>query len=163
MTNSLKLSTWGASFSKAWQVYSTVIRLAMTFGVSTWYTLGEVREKAPGQTAKLRTTQNKYLRIVAGAYKATPVRSLEKKTYIPPLDQYISGLVAGARRRLASSGQQLEIEVACHAFRSKLQGRRQRALRLTPGQAKNRWANTWLLAGTQPASRQRGPSPKALK
>jgi hypothetical protein len=80
-------STWGASFVRARQIYSSVVRPLLAYGAVVWYTpASESTGKIKGLAAKLRTVQNKYLRTVAGAYRATPVESLETETYIPPID-----------------------------------------------------------------------------
>lgn len=41
---------------------------------------------AKGLAKTMQSTQNNYLRIVAGAYKAIPIAALETETYIPPID-----------------------------------------------------------------------------
>jgi hypothetical protein len=93
--------TWGASFTRARQVYSAVVRPALAYGAGVWYIPG--RDSARGLAAKLLPIQNKCLRVVAGAYKATPVRALETETYTPPLDLYLDGRLAAFRDRLANS------------------------------------------------------------
>jgi hypothetical protein len=50
---------------------------------------------------KLQLIQNKCLRVVAGAYRATPTRSLEIETFTPPLDLYLDGRLVAFQRRLA--------------------------------------------------------------
>jgi hypothetical protein len=44
--------------------------------------------------------QNKSLRIVAGAFKSTPVRNLERETWVPPLDLYFNKRLANFEARL---------------------------------------------------------------
>ena len=44
--------------------------------------------------------QNRSLRIVAGAYKATPIRHLETETFTPPLDLYLNKRLADFEQRL---------------------------------------------------------------
>ena len=39
--------------------------------------------------SKLRLTQNKALRNISKAYRATVIKVLESKTFIPPLDVYL--------------------------------------------------------------------------
>ena len=48
----------------------------------------------------LAKAQNRSLRIVAGAYKATPIRHLETETYTPPLDLYLNQRLANFEDRL---------------------------------------------------------------
>lgn len=45
-------STWGASFSRARQIYSAVVRPALTFGAGIWHTPG--KGSAKGLAAKLQ-------------------------------------------------------------------------------------------------------------
>ena len=82
-------------------MYSAVVRPALAYGAGVWHTLGQ--NSARGLAAKLQPIQNKCLRAVAGAYKATPVRALETETYTPPLDLYLDGRLAAFRARLATS------------------------------------------------------------
>jgi len=42
----------------------------------------------------LAKAQNRSLRVVAGAYKATPIRCLETETWVPPLDLYLNKRLA---------------------------------------------------------------------
>src|SRR3982074_3898507 len=82
-------STWGASFLRVRQVYSAVIRPAMAYGAAAWHTPAKgPNGNVQGVAAKLERIQNKCLRVVAGAYRATPIRSLEVETCTPPLDLY---------------------------------------------------------------------------
>jgi hypothetical protein len=52
----------------------------------------------------LTPIQNKCLRIISGAYKATPARYLESKMAIPPLDLYFDKWVANFEDRTEVSG-----------------------------------------------------------
>src|SRR5438045_7670632 len=47
--------------------------------------------------------QTRCLRTVAGAYKATPARSPETKTWVRPLDLYLNTRVAQFEKRLQGS------------------------------------------------------------
>jgi len=58
---------------------------------------------AQGLVAKLLPTQNMYLKVVVGAYKAILIRVLETETYTPLLDLYLDGRLAVFRDRLANS------------------------------------------------------------
>jgi hypothetical protein len=97
-------STWGASFLRARQVYSAVVRPAIAYGAAVWHTpIKGPKEVAQGMAAKLERIQNKCLRVVAGAYKATPIRSLEVETFTPPIDLYLDGRLAAFQKRLEDS------------------------------------------------------------
>jgi hypothetical protein len=88
-------STWGASFLRARQVYSAVVRPALTYGAAIWHTPTKgPNGKVQGLAAKLEKIQNKCLRVVAGAYRATPIRSLETETFTPPIDLYLDSRLA---------------------------------------------------------------------
>jgi hypothetical protein len=50
----------------------------------------------------IQKVQNKGLRAVAGAYRATPIRELEKEVLVPPIDIYCSELCARHIRRTYS-------------------------------------------------------------
>ena len=47
-----------------------------------------------GITAKLTGVQNKCLRVISRAYKATPVAALETENYTPSLDLYLDAKLA---------------------------------------------------------------------
>ena len=83
-------STWGAMFNKARTVYTSIIRLAMTYGAPIWFSLIGKEATKPSLTRQLGTIQNCCLCIVLGAYKATPIPLLELETGIPPIQTYLS-------------------------------------------------------------------------
>ena len=81
-------------FNKARQVYTAVIQLAMTYRASIWHTLSEPKKrKSAGPIAKLIMLQNRCLRSITGAYKATNIRVLEAETGVIPLDLYLDQIV----------------------------------------------------------------------
>jgi hypothetical protein len=61
---------------------------------------------------------------VAGAYRATPIRELEKETLVPPIDIYRSELRALHLRRTYSSPVGDFIRAQCNTIRGRLQRRR---------------------------------------
>ena len=81
----LAASAWGCSVPRARELYTKVIRSALSYGASAWHQMGDT-EKGPA--LQLRTVQNSCLRTVTGAYKAIPVRHLETEVY-RPLRTYI--------------------------------------------------------------------------
>jgi hypothetical protein len=102
-------STWGASFLRARQVYSAVVRPTLAYRAAIWRSPAKGLDgKAQGIATKPEGIQNKYLRVVAGAYRATPIRTLEVETHVPPIDLYLDSRLAAFQNRLASSG------VGCH-------------------------------------------------
>ena len=87
------------SFARARQVYTAVVRPAMTYGSIVWHTPKDVNRNK-SITSKLAVIQKRCLRTVAGAFKATPILVLEAETHIAPIDVYLDQLQAKARYRL---------------------------------------------------------------
>ena len=128
-------STWGASFLRARQVYTAVVRPALAYGAAIWHNPSkEPNKRAQGIAAQLQPIQNKCLRIVAGAYKATPIQSLEVETYTPPLDLYLDSRLAKFRERLAQSETGKVIQEACSTIRDRLKKRKRGSRNQTQNQ-----------------------------
>ncbi len=87
-------STWGASMLSARKVYQAVVRPAIAYGAPVWHQPTGPKSKNKGLAGKLQVEQNKGLRTVLGAFKATPARKLETESYVPPLDLWLNGRVA---------------------------------------------------------------------
>src|SRR3984893_4015457 len=122
-------STWGASFLRARQVYSAVVRPALAYGAAVWHTPTErPNGKAQGLAAKMERIQNKCLRVVAGAYRATPIRSLEVETCTPPLDLYLDSRLATFQKRLENSEVSRVIENSCNWIQARIRNRRRRKI-----------------------------------
>ena len=141
----ISTSTWGASFAKARQVYTAVVRPAMTYGSTVWHTPREIK-KNKATTSKLSVMQDKCLRTVTGAFKATPVEVLEAETFIAPMELHLDNLQIKARYRLLAAGQAKLISKACNTIANKLRGKagRKRTQHLTPGELKYEWASKML-------------------
>ena len=69
--------------------------------------------------------QSRGLRLVAGAYKATPIREFEKETFVPPIDIYCKEIWARHIRRTYASPVGSYIQEQCREIRSRL-GRKKR-------------------------------------
>jgi hypothetical protein len=94
--------TWGLGLAKAREVYSKCIRSALAYGASSFH-IPTAKGGEPvrrGITGALGRAQNKSLRIVAGAFKSTPIRNLETETWVPPLDLYLNKRLADFELRL---------------------------------------------------------------
>jgi hypothetical protein len=105
-----------------------------------WHTLiPENIGKIKGLAAKLCTVQNKYLRTVAGAYRATLMESLKTETYIPPIDLYLDSRVAAFYQWLQSSPSHEAIQKACRTIQRNLRLRGKGARTETTGQQRNKW------------------------
>src|SRR6266480_1667345 len=131
-------STWGATFRHARQVYNSVVRPAVCFGATAWHSPSRAPEKPQGIAKKLGRIQNRCLRTVAGAYKATPIKALEVETHTPPIHIYLDRLVAGACLRLQGKEYKRVVRQAC----DRIKGRVHRAngpQRTSPGEAKEEW------------------------
>src|SRR5436190_15001737 len=108
----LAASTWGCSMAQAWEIYMKVVQSAITYGVSAYHTLADLGKKTLKGIAKgLLTAQSNCLWVVAGAYRATPVRSLETETWVPLLDIYLSKRVADFEARLEHTGKGALLQV----------------------------------------------------
>ena len=138
-------STWGATFAKARHIYTAVIRPAMTYGSAVWHAPPELKGLPRVVENKLSVIQNRCLRIVSGAYKATPIKALEAETVVAPIALHLQQLQAKLRYRMRSAGNTKFINKACTRIATKLQQKTgpKRAVEATPGQRKQEWA--WSL------------------
>jgi Reverse transcriptase (RNA-dependent DNA polymerase) len=84
----ISASTWGPSFRQARQVYLSVVRPAITYASPIWYD-PSTKSKTLLKTAKAEVVQNKALRNIAGAYKATATEVVESEVFVPPLNLYL--------------------------------------------------------------------------
>ncbi|EAQ91345.1 hypothetical protein CHGG_03280 [Chaetomium globosum CBS 148.51] len=94
--------TWGMGLAEAREVYTKCIRSALAYGASSFHIPTDVGGEPvkKGITKALGKAQNKSLRIVAGAFKSTPIRNLETETWVPPLDLYLNKRLADFENRL---------------------------------------------------------------
>lgn len=76
----LEASTWGATFAKARQVYSAVVKSEITFGASISHQRGK-EGNLSGKARRLGALQNQALRHVADAFKRINTETLEAETY----------------------------------------------------------------------------------
>jgi hypothetical protein len=142
-------STWGATFASARQIYNAVVRPALTYGSAVWHLPPSLEQETPtgraarGVAAKLTGVQNKCLRVVSGAYKATPVAALETETYTPPLDLYLDAKLAKFRLRHRQSGMEELVTRSCARIQAKLRTRHSRP-KPTEGERQSQWAEHWL-------------------
>ena len=132
-------STWGATLNKARQVYSSVVRPAMTYAAATWHTPQGLRDSKRSHVNTLETIQNGCLRRVAGAYKATNKRVVEAETGIPPLQITMDQAVL---RNQALRGNHPVTKLGNARIRRKLREKRgrRRAVLQTPAEDKEEWA-----------------------
>ncbi len=132
-------STWGATLNKARQVYSSVVRPAMTYAAATWHTPRGLRDSKRSHVETLETIQNGCLRRVAGVYKATNKRVVEAETGIPPLQITMDQIVL---RNQALRGSHPVTKLGNARIRRKLREKRgrRRVVLQTPAEDKEEWA-----------------------
>jgi hypothetical protein len=75
---------------------------------------------------KLRSLQGKYLRIVAGAYKATSTEALKIETYTQPIDIALEDRVARTILRIGASRARHVIEGNTKRIRQQIRSKRGR-------------------------------------
>ncbi len=93
-TNVLKrltASTCGASLQILRLLYSAVVRPAITTGCHAWWAPPDRPFFRKGMGDELQKVESQCLRAVSGAFKATPVRSLQAEVGIAPLPLHIDG------------------------------------------------------------------------
>jgi hypothetical protein len=131
----LSASTWGATFTRARHIYTAVVRPALLYGAPVWHDLRE--EPKHNKIIKgLNRTQNKCLRIIAGAYKATNQAELENETHIPSIKLYADSTVMRSALKTEKEVGSAIINKECGKIRARLQpkrGRRRTAVE-TPAQ-----------------------------
>jgi hypothetical protein len=110
-------------------IYTAVIRAAIGYGAPAFHNVPKIETRKPTNTMSkdLGSIQNTCLRIVSGAYKATPIRQLETETYIPPIDLWLTSRVAVFHRRLRESGMEEKIKRTSRTIRTFLRRRRTRS------------------------------------
>ena len=94
----------------------------MTYGSIAWHTPGDLMKTKKRVCTKMAVTQNKCLRIVSGAYRATPIKALEVETAVPPIQLHLDRLQAMARLRMMRSGERGVIEAEKRRTSDKGQG-----------------------------------------
>ena len=144
----ISTSIWGATFTKARQMYTAVVRPAMTYGSTIWPMLNDAKTSL--STSKLSVMQNRYLRTIADAFKSTPIPVLEAETHITPIDLHLDQLQAKARYCLRVEGQSKSMAQTSKTIANRLPGKagRKRVQKPTPGEQKHDRAKDWLSDST---------------
>jgi hypothetical protein len=105
--------------------------------------------KPRGIAKALGTLQSKCLRVVTGAYKATPVRNLETESFVPPIDLYLNKRRADFISRMEATGKARIVRETCRALGSHLKRRQRRRPAREADQSQDdistasTWATTW--------------------
>ncbi len=153
----LGASTWGATFTKARQVYSAVVRSGIAFGASVWHQRGKKSELS-GKERRLGTLQNQALRHVAGAFKRVNTETLEAETYTSPLHVHLNMLQDKATLHSRVDGRTQEARQACELIRARLTGVN-RVIPRSPATKKIVLLNAFIREGAKIQSRRRRRTP----
>ena len=157
-------STWGATFGKARLVYTAVVRPALSYGVPIWFSPEGKEATKPSLLRPLEVIQNRCLRVVSGAYKATPIPLLESETNVLSVRDHFSQLQAQYQLRKQNSPVAGLISSACERIQRQLQGSKGRRRRhpTTPGAQKLAWYQRLLRATPQNQTNPRSQIDKAI-
>jgi hypothetical protein len=119
----LTKSTWGATFAKARQIYTAVVRPVLAYGCPVWFSLGDERANRNRLIYPLQTVQNKCLRTITGAYKTTNVQVLEHEASVAPLDLHLEMLATNHVLRTEDSAGNQAVDETCKAIDQRAQRR----------------------------------------
>jgi hypothetical protein len=129
-------STWGPRMRHARALYMSVLRTAIATGASAWHRLtSRNSDSAAGLARTLAKEQAAALRTILGAYKSTPVRSLETEAVVPPLDLWLNARVAKFHREIERSGIADMVRLDASKAREYLRPRQRRGPAAEPGLA----------------------------
>jgi hypothetical protein len=113
----------------------------MTYRTAAWHTpIKSLNRKAQGMAAKLGHIQNKCLRIVAEAYRTTPICSLETETFTLPIDLYLNSRLAMFQKQLENSEVGQVIRNVYNWIKARIKNRRHKSNRKT---AINKQRESW--------------------
>ena len=152
-------STWGATLNKAKQVYSAVVRPAMTYAAAVWHSPRALRGATRAHVRSLGVIQNRCIRRVLGAYKATSVRELEVESGIAPMQVTLDQTVL---RYQALQGIHPATKAGNARIRRKLHKRqgRPRTVAESPAEGKREWALRALRMNNWDELRKEDDTPK---
>jgi hypothetical protein len=119
----LTKSTWGATSSKARQIYAAVVRPVLAYGCPVWFSLGDERANRNRLIYPLQTVQNKCLRTITDAYKTTNVQVLEHEASVAPLDLHLEMLATNHVVRTEDSAGNQAVDETCKAIDQRAQRR----------------------------------------
>ncbi len=91
MLSQLKVFIWRATFAKARQIYSAMIRLKITFEASIWHQRDK-EEKLLSTKWRLETLQNQALRHVIDVFRNVNIETLKVETYTFSLHVHLNKL-----------------------------------------------------------------------
>ncbi len=115
----LEAFTWEATFTKARQVYSAVVRSEIAFEASVWHQRDKKGELS-SKERRLETLQNQALRHVAEAFKRVNIETLEAETYTSSLHVHLNMLQNKITLHSRVDGRTQEVRQACKLIRARL-------------------------------------------
>lgn len=137
------ISAWGVTLNRARTIYNTVVKPAMTYATAVWHTPEGVKgaTRTPGR--QLKIVQNRCLRQISGAYKATSIKELEAET---ELHLFQTSLDLAVLRQQALRGIHEATRVGNVRIRRAVKGKRGRRVKrpMVPAEEKERWAHEAL-------------------
>ena len=86
----LVAKTWGIYITCAWKIYTKVIRSVLLYRAAAWHMPTPVGAMPCGIAQSFQAMQQDCLRVVTGAYKATPAYNLESEAWVLPIDLYLN-------------------------------------------------------------------------
>jgi hypothetical protein len=147
----LTQSTWGASFVRARQIYTAVVRPTMSYGAEVWYDPDDARVGRNKQIYPLQVIQNKCLRTITGAYKTTNIQVLEHEAGIAPLDLQLESVAVAHAIRSKDTARERVVTGACDEVKSRAQ--RAERIRLDRPQSRNERLRSRMQRSTLKAKR----------
>ncbi|KPM42380.1 hypothetical protein AK830_g4172 [Neonectria ditissima] len=151
-------STWGVGLEAARLLYTQVIRSTIGYGAGAYHTPTSPGGKPRGIARALATEQTRALRVVSGAYKATPARLLETELAVPPLDIYLNELAARFHSRTERQNTTPLIRNASAAATRWIRRKQRRGPWRQPQQEVKDWLRSWL-----PRSQSQGASLQTIQ
>ena len=107
-------------------IYKQVVLPGLTYGVARWKEPAEKGNKQNQLISCLGKIQNKCLRVITGAHRATPVEMLHNEAQILPMRVALERIVLRSSERSETGPVSQVIKQACAAIREKLWGGRRR-------------------------------------
>lgn len=103
------------------------------YGSAIWYAPLRNKDAKKDLAEILEVIQNRYLRLLSGAYKATPIEVRQAETMITPIQEYLDLQQAKARAPFRIEGQAAFIKKQCKKVTAKLRQRGTNTKPETPG------------------------------
>ena len=96
-------STWGGCLLSIRQIYEAVVIPQLTYCSSVWYSPSGTKNHRKWMLGALQTVQARALRVVTGAFKATPRPALDIEANVIPIKQRLERLTYNTMLRIAAT------------------------------------------------------------